>query len=68
MLDEEKILEENGNYINIELEADNSFAAVQRLLSYGDDLIEIKNKETKAEYIEKLMAIRKKYMHSQKLL
>lgn len=68
LLDEEKILEENGNYINIELEADNSFAAVQRLLSYGDDLIEIKNKETKAEYIEKLMAIRKKYMHSQKLL
>ncbi len=61
LLEEEKIIEENNDFIKIELNADNSFMAIQRLLSYGEDLIEIEDEEINSKYLEKLFAIRKKY-------
>ena len=60
-LDEEKILKETKNYIEIELKSDNDFMAVQRLLSFGDGLISIKNKDIERKYTDALKEILKKY-------
>lgn len=61
LLNEEKILLENKNFIKIELKSDNEFMIIQRLLSYGDDLISIKNKDIKEKYLSELAEIKKIY-------
>lgn len=60
-LDEEKILKETKNYIEIELKSENDFMAVQRLLSFGDGLISIKNKDIGEKYSDTLKEVFKKY-------
>ena len=61
LLEEEKILKETKHYIEIELKSDNDFMIVQRLLSFGDDLISIKNKDIKEKYLEALKNIFEPY-------
>ncbi len=61
LLNEEKIILENKNFIKIELKFDNDFMIIQRLLSYGEDLISIKNKDIKEKYLLKLAEIKKIY-------
>lgn len=61
LLDEEKILKETDGEIEIELKSDNDFMIVQRLLSFGEDLISIKNKDIKEQYIDALNQIFKNY-------
>ncbi len=61
LLNEEKIILENKNFIKIELKFDNDFMIIQRLLSYGEDLISIKNKDIKEKYLLKLAKIEKIY-------
>ncbi len=45
LLSEEKVLKEGEDFIETELKSDNDFMVVQRLLSFGDNLISIKNKD-----------------------
>ncbi len=61
LLNEEKIILENKNFIKIEFKSDNDFTIIQRLLSYGGDLISIKNKDIKEKYLLKLAKIEKIY-------
>lgn len=61
LLNEEKILKERKNFIEIEIKSDNDFTVVQRLLSLGNDLISIKNKEIKEKYLETLKNMLKIY-------
>lgn len=51
---EEKILKETKDEIEIELKSDNDFMIIQRLLSYGYNLVSIKNEDIKKKYIETL--------------
>ena len=60
-LSEEKILKETKGEIEIELKSDNDFMVIQRLLSFGEDLISIKNKDVKEKYLETLKSALKNY-------
>lgn len=61
LLGEEKILKENDTFIEIEIKSDNEFSVIQRLLSFGDDLILIKDKEIKEKYTLTLKNMLKTY-------
>ena len=61
LLSEEKILSENKNFIRLEIKADNDFMLIQRLLSFGGDLISINNKDIKEKYLLKLKEIKAMY-------
>lgn len=60
-LNEETIINEDKNFITIEIKPDNVFFAVQRLLSFGEDLVSIDDKKIKAEYIKVLKNVHKLY-------
>lgn len=61
LLSEEKVLKEGEDFIETELKSDNDFMVVQRLLSFGDNLISIKNKDIKEKYLEILKNTLKNY-------
>jgi len=65
LLKGEKILKENDVFIETELKSDNDFMIVQRLLSFGDDLILIKDKKIKEKYINTLKNVLKNYEEAQ---
>ena len=54
LLLEEKIIKETFSYIETEVKSDNDFMVIQRLLSFGEDLISIKNKDIKEKYLNML--------------
>lgn len=54
LLLEEKITKETFSYIETEVKSDNDFMVIQRLLSFGEDLISIKNKDIKEKYLNML--------------
>lgn len=58
LLSEEKIVSKSKNFIKIEIKSDNDFMIIQRLLSFGKDLIDIKDKEIKEKYLLKLKEIK----------
>lgn len=61
LMDEEKVISQNNNFIKIELKSDNDFMIIQRLLNFGSDLVYIKNKDIEEKYISKLSAIKEIY-------
>lgn len=58
---EEKIINENEGSITLEIEADNDFFMLQKLLGFGEDLISIKDENIKDKYIKTLKNIQKLY-------
>lgn len=66
ILDEEKIIDQNNNFINIEMKSDNDFMIIQRLLNFGHKLISIKNKDIKEKYLTELYAIKEIYGENKK--
>lgn len=61
LFENEKIITETKKKIEVEIQGENDFCTVQRLLSFGENLISIKNEKIKETYKEELNKILESY-------